>query len=145
MVDRPGLRVQRLKQSVRDGLQTYGRDVAYVRPYRRRLVLAALILMLVGLLTLVFPWAVQRLVDVVVAGQNAGQLGLIALAQFGTFVIAHRLSTITNADQIVVIHRRRIVEQGTHQQLLAREGGLYRYYHALQSQWEDELAAAGDH
>jgi subfamily B ATP-binding cassette protein MsbA len=62
-----------------------------------------------------------------------------------TFVIAHRLSTIVHADQIVVLHRGRIVEQGTHDELLAREGGLYRYYHALQFQWEDELAAAGHH
>jgi subfamily B ATP-binding cassette protein MsbA len=61
-----------------------------------------------------------------------------------TIVIAHRLSTITDADQIVVIHHGRIVEQGTHEQLLAREGGLYRYYHALQFQWEDELACTGD-
>ena len=39
-----------------------------------------------------------------------------------SFVIAHRLSTIRNADRILVLNHGDIVEQGTHQELLARNG-----------------------
>jgi subfamily B ATP-binding cassette protein MsbA len=46
-------------------------------------------------------------------------------------VIAHRLSTVHRADQIVVLDRGRIVERGTHDELL-RRGGLYRRLHDLQ-------------
>jgi subfamily B ATP-binding cassette protein MsbA len=46
-------------------------------------------------------------------------------------VIAHRLSTVHRADQILVVERGRIVERGTHAQLLA-EGGTYRRLHDLQ-------------
>jgi ATP-binding cassette subfamily B protein len=48
-----------------------------------------------------------------------------------TFVIAHRLSTVRRADLIVVMDRGRIVQTGTHEQLLA-QGGLYREIHDLQ-------------
>ena len=45
-----------------------------------------------------------------------------------TFVIAHRLSTVRNADQIIVLDHGRIIEQGTHEQLLAMKGRYHQLY-----------------
>jgi ATP-binding cassette subfamily B protein/subfamily B ATP-binding cassette protein MsbA len=52
-----------------------------------------------------------------------------------SFVIAHRLSTIINADQIVVLDHGEIVEQGTHESLLAQRG---RYYNLYTMQWSQQ-------
>lgn len=49
-----------------------------------------------------------------------------------TIAIAHRLSTIKKADEICVVHEGRIVERGTHEQLLAADG-YYRKLHEMQS------------
>jgi ATP-binding cassette subfamily B protein len=67
--------------------------------------------------------AVQRNVDTLLEGRTA-------------FLIAHRLSTVQNADLIIVLERGKLVEQGTHDELLKRRG-LY-YYLASQ-----QIGAAG--
>ena len=43
-----------------------------------------------------------------------------------TFAIAHRLSTLKDADRLLVLERGRVVEMGTHEQLLLKEEGVYR-------------------
>lgn len=48
------------------------------------------------------------------------------------FVIAHRLSTVQNADKIVVVNDGQIVEEGTHEQLLAIENGAYKALYSAQ-------------
>jgi ABC-type transport system involved in Fe-S cluster assembly fused permease/ATPase subunit len=61
-----------------------------------------------------------------------------------TLVIAHRLSTIMDADQILVMEHGRIIERGTHNELLVRNGA-YAHMWALQQQEEEveRLEAAG--
>ncbi len=60
----------------------------------------------------------QRALEAVLEGRTA-------------IVIAHRLSTIRAADRVVVMHRGKVAEQGTHDELLAH-GGLYAKLHQLQ-------------
>jgi ATP-binding cassette subfamily B protein len=55
-----------------------------------------------------------------------------------SFVIAHRLSTIRDADLILVMEHGSIVEQGTHAQLLAREGAYYALYNSQFAQADSD-------
>ncbi len=60
--------------------------------------------------------------------------------QHTTLVIAHRLSTIIDADQIMVLDKGQVVEQGTHQQLLSQEGLYAHLWQLQQEEREHELA-----
>jgi ATP-binding cassette, subfamily B, bacterial len=68
--------------------------------------------------------AVQRALDAALEGRTS-------------LVIAHRLSTVRHADRIVVINEGRVVEQGTHAELLA-SGGLYRDLYRTQFADQDD-------
>jgi ATP-binding cassette subfamily B protein/subfamily B ATP-binding cassette protein MsbA len=60
-----------------------------------------------------------------------------------TFIIAHRLSTVRAADRIVVLHEGKVVEAGTHPELLAREGHYARLHRIQSGHWTASICLAG--
>ena len=65
---------------------------------------------------------IQAAIDTIIRGRTS-------------LVIAHRLSTVKGADLILVVQDGKIVEQGTHAELIAKKGYYYRLY---TRQYEDE-------
>ena len=74
--------------------------------------------------------AVQRALDEALSGRTS-------------IVIAHRLSTVRGADQILVMDQGRIIQRGTHEELLA-QGGLYRTLHDTQFRTEAPRPPTGE-
>lgn len=74
-------------------------------------------------------------VDTVTELQMQAALGKLLQGRTA-FVIAHRLSTIVRADQVIVMEHGRIIERGTHEELLAARG---HYYHLYSTQLQGHL------
>lgn len=62
---------------------------------------------------------VQKAIDMLIKGRTS-------------IVIAHRLSTIRKADQIIVMDKGQLIEQGTHSQLIQQEGAYHKLYKAVE-------------
>ncbi|MCW2850259.1 MAG: transporter related protein [Marmoricola sp.] len=129
-------RIATVVRSMPDGLDTVVGDRGYRLSggERQRLAIARLLLKAPGIVVLdeatahldsESEYAVQRALDEALEGRTS-------------LVIAHRLSTVRNADQILVVDGGRIVQRGTHNELLA-EGGLYADLY--RTQFEEDAPA----
>ncbi len=78
-------------------------------------------------------------VDTYTEEEILSRLGLV-MRQRTSIIVSHRVSTVRRADQILVLDKGRIVERGTHDELI-RRGGLYAELHKKQL-LEEELAAS---
>lgn len=59
-----------------------------------------------------------------------------------TFIIAHRISSVQRADQILVMERGRLIESGTHEELIAKKGYYYEVYQNQSGNFEEEGAVS---
>lgn len=76
-------------------------------------------------------------VDTETEGEIRGALQHLMQGR-STFIIAHRIQSVMNADLILVLDQGRIVQRGTHDELMAQEG-IYRQIYDVQARIEDEL------
>ena len=73
---------------------------------------------------------IQRALDNLVRGRT-------------TIAIAHRLSTLRKADRLVVMDKGEVVEEGSHDELIAAQGAYWRLYEAQQRQAEADTVLGG--
>jgi ATP-binding cassette subfamily B protein len=129
-----GAQIAPLVESLPDGLDTLVGDRGYRLSGGEKQRIAIARLLLKGPDVVVLDEATAHLDS---ESEAAVQLALTtALAGRTSIVIAHRLSTVRNADQILVIDGGRVVERGTHDQLVAI-GGLYAELYRTQFEGQE--------
>ena len=136
-----GAQVWRLVEALPEGLDTVVGDRGHRLSggEKQRFAIARLLLKSPGLLVL--DEATAHLDS---ESEAALQKALdVALTNRTSIVIAHRLSTVRGADQILVVDAGRIVERGSHAELLAR-GGLYADLYRTQFAEQKDVVVAGE-
>ena len=59
-----------------------------------------------------------------------------------TFIIAHRIQSVMDADLILVLDKGKVIQMGTHEELVAHEDGIYRQIYGIQTRIDEELESA---